>query len=345
MLVEAALHKSGRRSGSCGLFQTLTSPPPSLPLPTGTPPPPTPSTNRHSPAFTPPPHPAPPRPQAALQHFGMFKSCTLDVYLLHRCWQFEPNLPLDFLDSSRSCIRTAFSAARKYLMAMSEPEKHQQLKTFYDTFAEITLMNDVLRLSGLPPPLVGVAVRDLRDALTAFEHLRCFSDYRTPSGIRAFMTLCQYLIPLLLTPYFAHMGTLGSTTGARVRTAGGGGGGAVKRPRQQPAHPQYANYWAPLTGKRHIPPHPAQPQHTNYWERGNDTSRSTGRSGRQKAATRRNMRREERVTVQGPVKEQQPDGMSHRGGGAGLLFTTRHHRGGAGVPHHPRTPRDPSRQQ
>ena len=27
------------------------------------------------------------------------------------------------------------------------------------------------------------------------------------------------------------------------------------------------------------------------------------------------MRREERVTAQGPVKEQQPDGMSHRGGG------------------------------
>ena len=35
--------------------------------------------------------------------------------------------------------------------------------------------------------------------------------------------------------------------------------------RQQPAHPQYANYWAPLTRKRHIPPHSAQPQHTNYW--------------------------------------------------------------------------------
>ena len=39
----------------------------------------------------------------------------------------------------------------------------------------------------------------------------------------------------------------------------------VKRPRQQPAHPQYANYWAPLTCKRHTMPHPAQPQHTNYW--------------------------------------------------------------------------------
>ena len=53
--------------------------------------------------------------------------------------------------------------------------------------------------------------------------------------------------------------------------------------------------------------------YTGLRERGNDTSKSTGRSGRPKAATRRNMRREERLTVQGPVKEQQPDGMSRRG--------------------------------
>ena len=32
----------------------------------------------------------------------------------------------------------------------------------------------------------------------------------------------------------------------------------VKRPRQQPAHPQYANYWAPLTRKQHTMPHSAQ---------------------------------------------------------------------------------------
>ena len=30
------------------------------------------------------------------------------------------------------------------------------------------------------------------------------------------------------------------------------------------------------------------------------------------------MQREERVTVQGPIKEQQPDGMSHRGASGGL---------------------------
>ena len=63
---------------------------------------------------------------------------------------------------------------------------------------------------------------------------------------------------------------------------------------------------------RRLPPQPAQPQHTTNGlrERGNDTSSSTGR---QNAASQRKMRTEDRVTVQGPVEEQQPDGTSHRG--------------------------------
>ena len=81
----------------------------------------------------------------------------------------------------------------------------------------------------------------------------------------------------------------------------------------------------PTTGRRcctngtsrHIQHSPGTPI-TGLRERGNDTSRSTGRSGRQNAATRRNMRRDERVTVQGPVKKHRPDGMSHRGGSEGL---------------------------
>ena len=49
-------------------------------------------------------------------------------------------------------------------------------------------------------------------------------------------------------------------------------------------------------------------------ERGDDTSRSTSRSGRQKSEKiRQNMRREERVSVRVRVKKQQPDRMSLRG--------------------------------
>ena len=85
-------------------------------------------------------------------------------------------------------------------------------------------------------------------------------------------------------------------------TLGGGGGGGADAQTAQAAISSTA------------PAH----QTTGLRKRGNDTSKSTGRSSRQKAATRRNMRREERVTVQGPVKEQQPDGMSHGGSGRGL---------------------------
>ena len=88
----------------------------------------------------------------------------------------------------------------------------------------------------------------------------------------------------------------------------------VKRPPQQPAQPQYANYWAPLTRKRHTMPHPAQPQHTHHWpprtrkrhqqdhrpqrptESSDPTQRAKGRTGdcpgpRKGATTRRNVTR------------------------------------------------------
>ena len=78
----------------------------------------------------------------------------------------------------------------------------------------------------------------------------------------------------------------------------------VKRPRQRPAHPQYANYWAVLTCKQHTMPHSAQPQHTNYWaprtrkrrptQSSNPTQHAKGRMGdcpgpRKGTTTRRNV--------------------------------------------------------
>ena len=79
-------------------------------------------------------------------------------------------------------------------------------------------------------------------------------------------------------------------------------------------NPQYANYWAPLTRKRHIPPHPAQPQHTDHWaprtrkrhrqehrpqrptERSDPTQHAKGRTGdcpgpRKETITRRTVTR------------------------------------------------------
>ena len=79
-------------------------------------------------------------------------------------------------------------------------------------------------------------------------------------------------------------------------------------------NPRYANYRAPLTRKRHIPPHSAQPRYTNHWapptrkrhqrehrpqrptERSDPTQHAKGRAGdcpgpRKGATTRRNVTR------------------------------------------------------
>ena len=87
-------------------------------------------------------------------------------------------------------------------------------------------------------------------------------------------------------------------------------------------HPQYANYWAPLTRKRHTMPHSAQSQHTNYWaprtrkrhqqehrpqrptESSDPTQHAKGRTGdrpgpRKGATTRRNVTQGGEIVGQG----------------------------------------------
>ena len=98
---------------------------------------------------------------------------------------------------------------------------------------------------------------------------------------------------------------------------GGGGGAPIKIPSTSQHSPD-----DPST-RQHSPRVPTNDPGTNHHTLGapitglrsreSETSRNTGRSGRQNMATGRSTRREERVTVQGPVKNQQPDGMSHRG--------------------------------
>ena len=108
-------------------------------------------------------------------------------------------------------------------------------------------------------------------------------------------------------------------------------------------NPQYANYWVPLTRKRHIPPHPAQPQHANYWaprtrkrhrqehrpqrptERSDPTQHAKGRTGdcpgpRKGTTTRRNVT--QRGGGGGGLTPPAPQGLSRRN--AGFFFSCFH---------------------
>ena len=90
----------------------------------------------------------------------------------------------------------------------------------------------------------------------------------------------------------------------------------VKRPRQQPAQPPIRQQLGAADAQTAHPATsstaPGTPT-TRLREHGNDTSESTGRSDP-------TQRRDERVTVQGPVKKRYPDGLCHTRGGGGMAF-------------------------
>ena len=90
----------------------------------------------------------------------------------------------------------------------SKPTKVEQLRVIYDLLSEVSLVNDVLRISGIDAPLIASLTSSLGSVVSSFERLRMFSDYRTPSSIRAFIHLCIVLVPLLLIPVFAQLALL-----------------------------------------------------------------------------------------------------------------------------------------
>ena len=147
------------------------------------------------------------RREGALANSADFKACCLTLYLSHRCWHFERDIPHDFLRCSSACFTRLFEHVRGYLTARTEDQKRVQLRHVYDGLSELSLVNDVLRISGVPAPLVGSLTSTCREVVRSFERLRTFSDYRTPSSIRVFMQLCIVLVPLLLVPGFAHLAT------------------------------------------------------------------------------------------------------------------------------------------
>ena len=79
--------------------------------------------------------------------------------------------------------------------------------------------------------------------------------------------------------------------------------------------PQYANYWALLTRKRHIPPHPAQPRHTNHWApRTRKRHQQEHRPQRPTESSAPTQHAKGRTgDCPGPRKETTTDGMSHGG--------------------------------
>ena len=103
------------------------------------------------------------RREGALAHSAQFRASCLALYLHHRCFQFEEKVPHDLLSCSCGAFTSLFEAVRKYLTASTEDTKMEQMQCVYDNFSELSLVNDVLRISNLPPPTVAALTSNMRE--------------------------------------------------------------------------------------------------------------------------------------------------------------------------------------
>eukprot|EP01006_Ploeotia_vitrea_P002009 TRINITY_DN1061_c0_g1_i1.p1 TRINITY_DN1061_c0_g1~~TRINITY_DN1061_c0_g1_i1.p1 ORF type:complete len:872 (+),score=73.90 TRINITY_DN1061_c0_g1_i1:108-2723(+) len=147
------------------------------------------------------------RRELALQHLGLLKSCTVSLYLCHRTWAYMPDIPKGYLAQTRKLIMNVFHCLRLYLTSWDEEAKEYYLGLLYNEFLQVSLQTDVLRMAGIPPPLVTRPIHDLREVMASFERLRVLADYRTPSSIRAFIKVAIIVVALLMSPAFANLAT------------------------------------------------------------------------------------------------------------------------------------------
>ena len=102
---------------------------------------------------------------AATHYFSEFKASCLTLYLSHRCWSFEENVPPDFMNCSFQYFSDLFTRVRGYLSADTEAAKHRQLQLVYDSFSQLSLLNDVMRIRGVSGPLVATLTTNLGKVL------------------------------------------------------------------------------------------------------------------------------------------------------------------------------------
>ena len=66
-------------------------------------------------------------------------------------------------------------------------------------------LSQLLRESGVPPPLLSTNVNGVQDLIAAFEQLRVARDYQTPITVKLYVTLSLPVLVLFTAPYWASV--------------------------------------------------------------------------------------------------------------------------------------------
>lgn len=150
------------------------------------------------------------RREKIVEKLGDMKSSIMIFYFCMREWKHASGLGNDWLCSIRLKLASFSLNLREYLVSDKVEKRRVILSVLYNDMSVIHQLFWELRTSGLPNqgPLVSRLIQTLTGMSVSFESLQNIREYRSSRAIRAFNKVMVFLIPILLSPYFVHLGRL-----------------------------------------------------------------------------------------------------------------------------------------
>ena len=148
------------------------------------------------------------RKEKVLDDLALFKSSAMMWTFCMRDWREACAFDDHYLKVVRNKIQGLMLHLRMYLFTEKQSDRKCIVRVIYEDLSDANQINEKVRCSEMTSnaPLVSRTVHFLNMMCLSFERLRVIREYRSPRSIRSFTKVLIFFLPILLSPYYLHLG-------------------------------------------------------------------------------------------------------------------------------------------
>ena len=148
------------------------------------------------------------RKEKVLDDLALFKSSAMMWIFCMRDWREACCFDDQYMKGVRDKIKGLMYHLRIYLFTENQNDRQDIVYVIYEDLSDANQINEKVRCSEMVSnaPLVSRTVHFLNLMCLSFERLRVIREYRSPRSIRSFTKVLIFLLPILLSPYYLHLG-------------------------------------------------------------------------------------------------------------------------------------------
>lgn len=148
------------------------------------------------------------RREKILEMLGRLKSSIIGFYFCMREYKYCTEMGVDWFHAIRQKLACFSLNIHEYLITEDVDRRRVLLDSVYEDLSATNEMLWKIRRVNLPnsAPLISRHTQTLNDIMSSFEYLQNFREYRSSRAIRSFNKVMVFILPIILSPYFVHLG-------------------------------------------------------------------------------------------------------------------------------------------